>query len=136
MNLNDLITITKILGDVSKSQVQDKALYIIGYGHIKSFLDCYFAHLALKNVDLSTVFNKKSKVSKALLKGKLKIDDYEDWEIANQPLGVVFEGKNKKGGKKKFLFRTYDVERYSNLYLSSILLRIENCKKNSNEDEA
>ncbi|CAI9280723.1 unnamed protein product [Lactuca saligna] len=68
MNLVDLVMIAKILGDLIKSQIHEKSSYIIGYGHIKCFLDCYYAYLALTYLDLSTAINKNLKVSKALLK--------------------------------------------------------------------
>lgn len=35
MNHNDIIKISKILGDLTNAQIQNKASYIIGYGHIK-----------------------------------------------------------------------------------------------------
>lgn len=69
-----------------------------------------------------------------LLKGKKNIDDYEDGEFLNQHQGVVFQGKNMKGGKKKYFCHIDDKERYSNQNLSSDLLRISKCIKNSNED--
>lgn len=75
INLNDLITITKIMGNIHKHQVQDKPSYIIGYGHTKSFLDYYTANLALTKFELANVFNKNSKVPKSLLKGKFNIND-------------------------------------------------------------
>lgn len=90
MNVNDLITTAKLIGDLSKSQIPDKAMYIVGYRHIKAFLDAYFSHLSLTDIDLSIAFNKNSKVPKALLKGKLNIEEYEDGEIIHKPLGVVF----------------------------------------------
>lgn len=89
--------------------------------------------MALTNIDLSIIFNQK-KVPKVLLKGKISIKDYEDGEIIHDPFEVLFAGKAKKGNKKKFLFRTDDVERYSNQHLSSIMLRINNCERNENED--
>lgn len=72
MNLNYLITATKILGDLIKYQIQDKTSYIIGYGHIKRFLDGYFAHLALTNIDLSIAFNRMSKVPKGFIERENK----------------------------------------------------------------
>lgn len=114
MNLNDLITIMKIMGNLGNNEVKYKTLYIIGYIHINGFLDCYLAHLALTDYEFTTAFNKNSKVPKSLLKLKINVDDYIDGEIINEPLGVVFHGKNVKGGKKKFFFRTDDVERDSN----------------------
>lgn len=72
--------------------------------------------------------------SKGLVERKLNIEDYEVGEIIHQPLGVVFQWKSSKGGKKNFLFRTDDIERYTKSHLSSILLCINNCQKNENED--
>lgn len=90
MNLNDLITITISWEIWVNPKIKDKALYIIGYGHIKIFLDRYYAYLALIKIDLSTSANKKLKVLNALLEGKINTDDYEDGEIINQPVGVFF----------------------------------------------
>lgn len=59
---------------------------------------------------------------------------FEDGKIINQPQGVVFQGKNIKGWKKKEFLYTENKERYSNQNLSSVLLRINKCKKNSNDD--
>lgn len=81
MNINDLVTTAKLMGDLSKSQIPDKATYIVGYAHINTFFDSYFSHLALIDIDLSISFNRKSKLPKALLKGKMKIKEYEDGEI-------------------------------------------------------
>lgn len=64
INLNDLITFMKITGDFNNDQVQDRASYIIGYSHIKSIIDYYYAHLALTNFEYVTSFKKKPKVPK------------------------------------------------------------------------
>lgn len=90
INESDLISTAKLMGDLNKSQISKNAMYIIGYGHITTFLDSYFAHLSLTNIDLSVPINIKSKVPKDLLKGKLIIEEYEDGEIIHKPLGVVF----------------------------------------------
>lgn len=79
MNPNDVIMLTKIMEDM-----------IIGYGHTKSFLDCYIANLALTDFELANVYNKKSKVTKSLIEGIFNINDYEDGEITNHPFGVIF----------------------------------------------
>lgn len=47
MKLNDIITTMTIMGDLNNHQVEDKASYIIGYSHTKSFLNYYFSLLAL-----------------------------------------------------------------------------------------
>lgn len=101
MNLNYLITITKILGDVNNDKVQDRASNIIGYSHTKSFIYYYFPHLELTNFEFSTSSKKNPKFPNSILKGKMNIDDYEDGEIIMKPKGVVFQGKDMKGGKNK-----------------------------------
>lgn len=107
MNLNDLITVTKIMGDMNNDRVQDKASYIIRYSHIKSFV-CYYAHLSLTDFEFPTTFNKKLKVPMSIFKGNLNADDYEDGEILMKSKGVMFQGKNMKGGKKKYFFHIDD----------------------------
>lgn len=43
----------------------------------------------------------------------MNIADYEDGEILMNSKDVVFQGKNRKGGKKKYFFHTDAKERYS-----------------------
>ncbi|CAH1435832.1 unnamed protein product [Lactuca virosa] len=123
-------------GDLKKTDIPDKTTYVLGYGHLKTFLDAYFAHLATIDIDLSTDFNISLRVPKPLLKGKISIKDFEYGEIMHDPLGYVFIRKGKKESRKKFLFRVDDVESYSNTHLTSILLHINNCQRNKNEDRA
>lgn len=78
---------------LNKSQIQDKVKYVISYGHIKAFLAAYFSHLALNDINLSVAFYKRSKVPKAMLKGKINIEHFEHEEIIHKPRGVVFHGK-------------------------------------------
>lgn len=70
--------------------------FVIGFYHIKAFLDSYYDCLAITYIDLALEINKTSKVPQSILKGKLNIDEFEDGEIIYQPLGVVFLGKNKR----------------------------------------
>lgn len=53
-----------------------------------------------------------------------------------KPKGVVIQGKNMKEVKKKYFFYTDVNEMYSKHNLSSILIQINRCKKNSNEYRA
>lgn len=48
MNLNNLINVAKILSDVdvSKLQVNSKEDFLIGFSHIKVFIDNYYDCLA------------------------------------------------------------------------------------------
>ena len=66
INLNDLITIAKIMGDLNNYQVLDRSSYIIGYSHIKSFIDFYFDHLGLIDSEFVSSFIKKPKVPKSM----------------------------------------------------------------------
>lgn len=52
MNLNDLITQAKIMGYLDNDHISNKATYIIGYGHINNFIDCYFAYLGLTGFEM------------------------------------------------------------------------------------
>ncbi|CAH1416732.1 unnamed protein product [Lactuca virosa] len=127
--MNDLVSTALLMGDLKYNDNPDKITYVLGYGHLKTFLDDYFAHLALTDIDLSNHFNRRLKVPKALLKGKISIKDYDDVKIVHDHFGVVLIGKGTKKRRKKFLFHVDDVERYSNTYLISILLHINNCQK-------
>lgn len=70
----------KTLGEMDKSHVHEKyhTSFIIGNGYIKSFIDCYYAYIVVTYIDLSMEVNKRSKVPKTLLIGKLNIEDYKD----------------------------------------------------------
>lgn len=138
MNLNDFTTVTKILRvvDVSKITETNKDDFVNGFAYIKSFLDRYYDYLAIIVIDLSLAIKKTSKVPQSLLKGKLNIDDFEDTETIHQPRGVVFIGKNNRGKMAKFLFQVCDIERYTNSNYTNLLIQINNCKKNDNEDKA
>lgn len=78
------------MGDLNNDQVLDSATYIIRYSHIKSFINCYFVRLTLRDYKFTTSFKKKSKVPESISKGKLNIDDYAYGEIVNKRKGVVF----------------------------------------------
>lgn len=59
MNVNDLVLTALLMGDLKKNDIPDKATYVLGYGHLKTFLDAYFAHMALTDIDLSTHFRRR-----------------------------------------------------------------------------
>lgn len=105
MNLNNLITMTKILSQVHRSQIpkENCDALIIGYGHIKAFIDCYYSYLAEKDIDLAMTINKSSKVPKLFLRGNINIDEIEDGEIIHQLFWVVFQRKNNKKRKEEII---------------------------------
>lgn len=117
MNLNDWVTVTRILSNVGVSKLTEtnKDDFLIGFAHIKVFIDNYYDWIASTDIELTSAVNKPSKVPQSLLKGKINIDKYEDGQIINQPLGVVFQGKNKNGNLTKLLFQVSDLERYMNV---------------------
>lgn len=80
MNLNDLIIVSKILCEVDSSQVikENRNAFVIGYAHIKAFIDCNYDYLVATDIDLAIAINKSSKVPKVLLKGKINIEKFED----------------------------------------------------------
>ena len=55
MNLNDLICVSKNLSgvDASKLQVTSKEYFLLGFAHIKLFIDNYYDCLALTDVELT-----------------------------------------------------------------------------------
>lgn len=65
MNLNELITVPKILNvvDVSKiTETNKDDFFFIGYAHLKAFLDSYYDYLAIIDIDLALAMNKTLKV--------------------------------------------------------------------------
>ena len=107
MNLNDHISITKILinEDVSKIPKSNRNDFIIGFGHSKAFLESYYEYIAITNNDLALAIKKNVKVPQTLAKAKFNINEFEDGEIIHQPYGVVFQDKNKRG-KWSFYFKS------------------------------
>lgn len=55
INLNDLIIVSDILGNMGASKVtkENKHAFILGCAHIKAFLECYFDYLAISDIDQS-----------------------------------------------------------------------------------
>ena len=105
MNLNDLITFTMITSNVNVSKLTEtnNGDFIIGFAHTMVFLDNYY--LEITNIELALAVKKPSKVPQSLPKGKINIDKYEDGEIINQDLGVVFRGNNRNGKMIFFCFK-------------------------------
>ena len=89
MNLNDLVIMTKILSnvDVMKLLENNKDDFLIGFAHIKVFIDNYFDCLSITDIELAMVVNKISKVPQSFLKGKINIDEYEDGENHSSTFG-------------------------------------------------
>ncbi|CAI9292605.1 unnamed protein product [Lactuca saligna] len=107
MNLNDLINLEKLIGDINNDQILEKATYIIGYGRLKNFIDCYFAYIALTDFALATAYKKKWKNPNSKLREDLNINDYVDGEILMKPNGVVFQGKNMKERERRNISFTH-----------------------------
>lgn len=93
MNLNDRITLAKIMRDINNDHIQDKATYIIRYGHLKNFIDCYLAHLGLTDVELATAFKKKPMNLNLEFGKDLNINDYVDGDILITPKWLCFRGR-------------------------------------------
>lgn len=70
MNLSDLITMTKILSQVDKSQIleENQVSLVVRHTNIKAFTDCYSPYFPETDIDLAMAINKTSKVPKALLR--------------------------------------------------------------------
>lgn len=64
MNVNDLITVSKILCHIDYSKVaeENRDAFIIGYAHNNTFLDYYYEYLVITNIGLAMEINKASKV--------------------------------------------------------------------------
>ena len=75
MNLNDLISIMKILINVDVSKIPKTNIngFILGFGHIKAFLDSYYEYLAITYINLAIVIKRTTKVPQALMKAILNI---------------------------------------------------------------
>ena len=115
MNIHDLICVARIMKgtDFSKLQLTSKKDFLIGFAHIKLFIDNYYEYLALTDLELALAIGKQITVTQSMLKSQASLKSYEDGEICLKPLGIVFVGKNKKGMITKFLFQACDVERYT-----------------------
>ena len=48
---------------------------------------------------------------------------------------MVFSGKDTKGKPKKFLFKVFEVERYTSSQYTNFIVRMNNCKKNNEGDK-
>lgn len=99
MNLNDLITLSKMLSnvDILKKAETNRNALVIGFGHAKAFLDSYYEYLAITDIDLTLAINKTSKVPQPLLKGRMNIDKFEDSEIIHHPFWRNFSRKEQEG---------------------------------------
>lgn len=96
INLHDLICVSRILKevDISKLQLKRKEDFLIGFAHIKLFIDNYYEYLALTNVELALAIGKHITVPQPMLKSQASLKSYEDGEICLKPLGIMFVGKN------------------------------------------
>lgn len=131
INLNDLISVARILKgvDISNLQMKNKEEFLIRYVDIMLFIDNYYDFLPLIDVELALAKGKQVSVPQSMLKGQGSLKTYEDGEICTKPLGIVFTWKNKKGKDTKFLFQAYDVERYTSSQYTNLLVRINSCNK-------
>lgn len=86
----------------------------------KAFIDYYYGYLVNTDISLAMAINKSSKVPQQLLRGKLNIHEFEDGEIIDQPFGMVFLGKKKKGKLTMLLFQVNEYKlscfKYFDLY--------------------
>ncbi|CAI9304104.1 unnamed protein product [Lactuca saligna] len=53
-----------------------------------------------------------------------------------KPLGITFTGKNKKGTSMKSLFQVNEIERFTFSHYTNLLIRMNNCAKNSDKEKA
>ncbi|CAI9271538.1 unnamed protein product [Lactuca saligna] len=83
MNVYDLLIVAKILKsiDYSKLQQGNKEDFMIGFEHLRVFIDGYYGALALTDIDLATTLGKKAIVPKSMIKNQYFLKDYEDGEI-------------------------------------------------------
>ena len=138
INLHDLLCVAKILKfvNVSQLQVTNKDDFLLGFTHIKGFIDGYYGALSLTDIELATTFRKQIYVPQSMLRNQTNLKDYEDGEICLKPLGIVFVGKNKKGNNTKFLFQVCDVERYNSCQYINLMVQMNSCAKNNDKEKA
>lgn len=138
MNLNDIIQFAHILkeSDASKLQGTSKEVLRLGLGHLKLFMDNCYDCLTSTDIELAISLGKEVLVPQSLVKIKAKLIAYDDGEICLKPYGIVFVGKGKNGKQSTFLFHTNNVERYTTGQYTNLIVRINSCKKNSEEDKA
>ncbi|KAL7591384.1 hypothetical protein Lser_V15G33665 [Lactuca serriola] len=109
--------------------------YLIGFAHIKLFIDNYNENLALTNVELALAIGKEITVPQSSLKSKSDLKPYVDVEIFLKPLGIVFVGKNKKENNTKFWFQACDVERHTTTHYTNLIVCMNSCKNNNESDK-
>lgn len=133
MNLHDLICVARIFKvvDVSKLQITSKEDFLIGFCHIKLFIDNYYSYRVLTYVELALAMEKQIIVPQSLMKIQAILKGFEDVEICLKPLGNAFIGKNKKGKNIKFLFQSCDGERYTYPHYTNLIVRMNSCVKNN-----
>lgn len=85
----------------------------------------------MTNIELALAVNRTSKIPQSMLNGQGSIKNYKDGEIIHKPLGFVFVGKNEKNHITKFLFQVCDMDRYTKSQHMSVLIRLNNCKRNT-----
>lgn len=137
-NMNDLISVAGILSNVDalKLQINNQEDCMIGFTHIKLFIDNFYDSLALTNVELALAMGRQVKVPQYMLKGQRSLKYFDNGEIVLKPSGVVFIRNNKNNKTTKFLFQLCGVEKYTNSQCTNILVQIGNCKKNNPGDIA
>lgn len=69
MNLKDLITLDSLLKSLDDKQVTDKRTYLLGYAHVKNFIDFYLAHLGLTDFNFAKAYKKPGKNPNVKLDG-------------------------------------------------------------------
>ena len=111
-------------------------MLILGLGHLKLFIDNYYDCLALIDIELAMSLGKEVSVQQSLVENKVELTAYVDGEICLKPYGIVFVGRGMNGRHSKFLFQENDVERYTTAQYTNLIVHMNSCKKNYEEDKA
>lgn len=96
MNLNDVIAFSYLIKTHDDKQVIDEREYILGYAYVRHFIDFYYVHLGLTDVNIAKDYNKSGKNPNPTFDG-FSLERYDDGEIILKRLSVVLQGKKVMG---------------------------------------
>ncbi|KAL7591219.1 hypothetical protein Lser_V15G33877 [Lactuca serriola] len=137
MNCNDLIQVALILKNMEENKLKgsETDVFKVGFVHVKTYIDNYFDCLALTDEELANVLGREVKVPWEDTLTQSALSKYVVGEICLKPFGMVFSGRDTKGKPKKFLFKASEIERYNSSQYTHFIVRMNNCKKNTEGDK-
>ncbi|CAI9290472.1 unnamed protein product [Lactuca saligna] len=96
--------------DLTKLQLKNKEDFSNAFAHMKVFIDGYYRALALTNVELAMSLDKEITVPQTMLLST--------------------------GNNTKVLYQACDVERYTSLHYTNLMVRMNSYAKNNDKEKA